>query len=526
MTTVTVSLMRNPYTNKLRSGYYGGYSPPLGSGGVYHVAKTGNDTTGTGAIGAPFLTIGRAMFVREVGMTIKVHALLGTMTTYRESTDPTDPLYGNPYTTKVNITTSSVAGVAPQVSGQLGNQCTLMAYEGDEGLVQIQGADLLGGIHSNSFDYWTIWGLRIVDCFKGGVMSFESTTPSQGNPSNGTAQISVSTFGWIVENNLLDNIYTNQITHSGIDNCSAISPWGSFNWTIRNNKIRRVYDVGGVKINSGIQSYAAVNCLIEHNDIESDQGIYFKDHFLETVSPTRAPYLQESEVRYNKLKTTFAPLYIGQKGGTTQESGGHYFHHNICYGIDGSRSGNSSKTFIYGKMLIGTVQQSTKMRVENNIFDRGAATSIRGFVLSSWNDIQSKGNIIIADAAIFSLENEPTGNAFPLTSLTYSDQNIYVISSFKNELQKNAPDETSVTNFTTWKSKLFGDYRNLQVSNPDTHSTVLTSTTGLFTNIAENDYTYPVGSTAIGFMQDGSNAGAYQTGTEVIGLLSVYSAGS
>jgi hypothetical protein len=519
MATLSISLMRNPYSNKLRSGYVGGYVPPLGSGAVYHVAKTGNDTTGTGSLANPFLTIGRAMFVREVGMTIQLHALLGAMTTYRESTDPVDPLYGNPYATKVNMG-STVAAVAPQVSGQLGNQCTLMAYPSDEGLVQIQGADLLGGVHTDGFDYWTLWGLRIVDCFKWGVGSYESNVSgSDDRPGVGVS------YGWLVENCFVDNIYTNQLTHAGIDNCSGVSPWGSFNWVIRNCKIRRVYDVSPTKINSGIQAYDAVNCLIEHCDIESDQGIFFKDHFLETTSP-RAPYAQESEVRYNRIKSTAAPLYIGVKGANTAESGGHYFHHNICYGTKSSSSGNSGLYFVYAKMAMTSPQQSTTLRIENNIFDRGASTPMTGLGLSDWLDIQSKGNVFINDGALYSLEGFANTGVTPKNYLTYSDYNVFVTSAFKMEMQKNTVSEVTITNFNTWKSKLSGDYPSLVFNNPDAHSTVLTNTAGLFTDISNNDYTPAVGSTLRGFMTDGSNAGAYQTGNEVIGLLSVYSAGS
>lgn len=519
----TFGLVRNIYNNRMRSGYSGGYMPPLGSGNIYHVAKNGNDTTGNGSLGNPFLTIGRAMSVAEVGMTIQLHAFDNAMTSYRESTDPTDPLYGNPYTTKVNVSSSVVAGVAPQVSGELGNQCTLMAYPGHEGLVQIQGADLLAGIHSNGFDYWTIWGLRIVDCFKGGVISYDTSLGVEPNKTIGPS----ATFGWIIENCFFDNIYTNQLAYPGIDNCSAISPWSSVNWTIRNNKIRRVYDVDGIKINSAIQSYYAVNCLIEHNDIEGDQGIFFKDHWLETLMP-RAPYALESEIRYNRIKTTGAPLYVGQRDGTSQESGGHYFHHNICFGTHLTATGNSAKTFFYAKMTqgVGGVQQSTKLRIENNILDRGATTSMTGMKVSAWNEVIFKGNILIADSALYVLENPSDGNAFPLNKLVASDENIFVTPAFKMELQKNAPDEVAITNFSTWKTKLSGDYRDLAVSNPDTNSIVVATTAGLFNDVANNDYHYAVGSSAIGFRLDGSNAGAYQLGTETIGLLPVYSAGS
>lgn len=45
-------------------------------------------------------------------------------------------------------------------------------------------------------------------------------------------------------------------------------------------------------------------------------------------------------------------------------------------------------------------------------------------------------------------------------------------------------------------------------------------------DISINDYTYPSNSVAKGYIVDGSNTGAYQTGNEIIGLLPTYSAGS
>ena len=519
MTALTVSLMRNPYSNKLRSGYAGGYVPPLGSGTNYHVSKAGNDSNTGLSLAQSFLTISKAMSVIDVGGTIRLHATGGTLTTWTESTK------FSPYQPKVNMSTTVVAAVAPPVgkSGQLGNQCTLMAAEGDEGLVQIQGANLVGGICTNGESYWTLWGLRIVDCFKHGVMSFESNTASLGATPILSSELmgtSVS-FGWQIENCFVNHVYIDQANYASIDNCSAISPWGSYNMVVRNCKIRDVHDIG-TRLTSGMQCYAQTGLLVDHCDIDSEHGIFFKDHWLESRSP-RAPYANESEIRYTRLNTSSAAIYIGSKGNNTNESGGHYWHHNIFTGTYNSSSG--FKAFIYCKQDTSLYQQSTKLRIENNIFDRGSATAMRGIVTNNFSEVISKGNIIIADSVQYSLENRSDGSSTPVNKLTYSDQNIFITPAFKNELQKAAPDEVAITSFATWKTKLAGDYRDLAYSNPDVYSTVLTSTTGLFTNRG-TDYTYPVGSTAIGFMQDGSNAGAYQLGTETIGLLSVYSAGS
>lgn len=61
-----------------------GFRASLDSGttGDLFVAKTGNDTTGTGTLGNPFLTIGQAISVATTGQEIKVRA-----GTYREQFD-------------------------------------------------------------------------------------------------------------------------------------------------------------------------------------------------------------------------------------------------------------------------------------------------------------------------------------------------------------------------------------------------------------------------------------------------------
>ena len=81
---------------------------PLGSGSTYYVAKTGNDTTGNGAIGTPWLTIQKAA----------------------NSVSPGDTVYveSGVYNEEVSITTS----------GNAGNYITFMHYGTDTVIVDAQ----------------------------------------------------------------------------------------------------------------------------------------------------------------------------------------------------------------------------------------------------------------------------------------------------------------------------------------------------------------------------------------------------
>jgi Protein of unknown function (DUF1565) len=94
-----------------------GFRATLDSGttGDLFVAKTGNDTTGTGTLGNPFLTIGQAISTATTGQEIKVRA-----GTYRESVDigPKQLILSRYGTERVVITgaTALTGGVACTVA--------------------------------------------------------------------------------------------------------------------------------------------------------------------------------------------------------------------------------------------------------------------------------------------------------------------------------------------------------------------------------------------------------------------------
>lgn len=520
---------RNIYSGNLSNRPSTEYAPLLGSGPILYVSKTGSDSNTGTSLEQAFLTIEKAMLTIASGGTIMVFSNGGVLTEYSDLAANVAP-FGTSYSGTSPYGGDIRSVIIPRISGTLGNNCTIMAAPGHEGLVQITGSNYVMGMHMNNKSYWTVWGLRFVGCFKHGIFNPEANTKVNEPAAQIIANDTKVSFGCIIENCLFKDIYTDNIAYSGVDNCAAISPWGSKYWTIRNCKIKNIFDIDPTKINSAIQLYSGANLLIERCDIDASRGVFMKDHWLKIVSP-RTPYDLEAEIRYCRFNTVYSAFYIGNQGNDTPESGGQSFHHNICK----TNYSSSVQPTVDGGCFVSARQiyslaglQATNIAVYSNIFDGSASTSMRGFDFSGWENISSKGNIIIADDFFYFCSSPASGSLSPLNEIKVSNENLFVASVFKMKLQKYAPDENQFTNFATWQALTIGapNTRTLQVNNPDSHSQFLTSTAGMFVDLANGNYTAAGGSLITGFMQDGSNVGAYQLGTETIGLLPVYSAGS
>jgi len=107
--------------------------------------------------------------------------------------------------------------------------------------------------------------------------------------------------------------------------------------------------------------------------------------------------------------------------------------------------------------------------------------------------------------------------------LNLSDYNIYDTSNsaFNNVMTVDAYGDAA-QDFATlppWQAALASDFVTLNFDNPDVNSITATPE-NLFDNLDDKNYIYKVDSPAIGFMPDSSNAGPYQFGNEIIGLLS------
>lgn len=113
--------------------------PDQGTIHTYHVAKTGNDTTGDGSSGSPWLTVQKAANTVIAGDTVYVHA--GT------------------YSEMVTIT----------ADGNSSNFITFMPYSTDEVIID-GGSSRNNGFYLNSADYVRISGFTIQNTLKNGFL--------------------------------------------------------------------------------------------------------------------------------------------------------------------------------------------------------------------------------------------------------------------------------------------------------------------------------------------------------------------
>ncbi len=295
-------------------------------------------------------------------------------------------------------------------------------------------------------------------------------------------------------------------------NVSAIGMWGSKDWVVRNNKLEKVYRDGGSP-QAGIQAYGVINALIEHNYISDvGNGVFWKDHYITDLA-TRGKVF-ESEIRYNKIEATSSPILIGIRGTNTVEAGDNYIHHNIFYG-HGLNAGGGI-TVAMGSAFA----QSGDMRVEHNLIDgEGIAHSI-GIGIDASRNITVKGNIIIrtkTNAAYTAWTSQVPLGKTPV--LNVSDYNIYNTFNQMIGVDVYGAGSQFFPTLAPWQAALNTDFVSLNFDNPDVNS-ITEIPENLFDNLDDKNYIYKASSPAIGFMPDGSNAGPYQFGNEIIGLLS------
>ena len=469
-----------------------------------HVAKTGNDTTGTGTDALPFLTINKAISLANYGTAIKVHA-----GTYQENSG-----------VAFGATTFSLAAVN---SGSVSRPTILQAFEGDEGLVNLDGQNVRPGFQMGYRDYWVITGLRFINTYWHGIMNWDlndipaqvgpPAVPAKGWKTSGVTNPPLSLFsvGCRIENNFIS-----VKTANPGENSACISPWTTKDWIITNNKLDGLdgtdgfFNVTGV---NAIQTFGAINLKVYNNEVlNSNIFFYAKNHY--TADGARTLY-DESEVYLNKVKAGNVAFVSGIQGAGLCESGNHYWHNNIVYG----NSAYSTNAYVQCDTG-GAYAQSGSLRLENNTFDMGANSSNKpGVFINAFISTKFKGNVTVGSVDDLTFGGTPAGK---LTYLTESDYNVWT-TSFTAKMNLYATGATTITGLASWQASAAGTPSSLAVSNPDTHSLASQSTT-MFTDYAGRDYT-PANSVLSGRMPDGSNAGAYQLGTEIIGVLPTYSAG-
>ncbi|MDB4363240.1 right-handed parallel beta-helix repeat-containing protein [Pseudomonadales bacterium] len=386
-------------------------------------------------------------------------------------------------------------------NGTAESPITLQAAPGDEGRVVIDAQGNKVGIHLQNSDYIRIRGFKIINARTAGIASW-------GQPENNVADESRLSIGVVVENNSILNT-----TGQWGKNTSAVALWGTKDWIVRNNFIDGVSAEGG-SLASGMQSYGVINALIENNHIiNADFGIYWKDHFIADLTARTSIF--ESEIRYNLIQSRDRGITLGIKGSNTVEVGDNHIHHNIIYGFGNWAAGIQVAT-------AGAFAKGGQIVIEHNILD-GANNSSFGISADSTDDLRITGNIILRTSLVLELVNY-SGSATKRVALSESNYNVYDASGFQIYADRYSSSGGSlIYDLADWQKLVESDLMSLDVSNPDRDS-ITVNATSLFLSDVDDGYRLAEGSSATGLMPDGSSAGPYQYGNEIVGLLPAWPA--
>ena len=457
----------------------------------YWVMKSGNDANGcSNATNDACLTIQKGVSQLVAGDTLNVGAGIydgdGGASQFKPSGTFCGWLDSEPASSNVCVA----------IDGTKESPIVIQAAPGNEGEVVVDAGGNKVGFHLQNSDYIGIRGFKIINSRTAGIASW-------GQPENNVADESRLSIGVVIENNSIVNT-----TGAKGKNTSAIALWGTKDWVVRNNLIDGVSNGGGT-VASGLQSYGVINALVENNQIMNvDSGIYWKDHFIADVTTRTSVF--ESEIRYNLIESRDRGVNLGIKGSNTGEVGDNHIHHNIIYGFGGAAAGvhvASAGAFSVGGRIV----------VENNILD-GRSNSSSGISADSVDDMRIVGNIIIGTTSVLELVNY-SGSATKRVALSESNYNVYDASGFQIHADRYSSSGGSlIYDLADWQKLVESDLMSLDVSNPDRDS-ITVNATSLFLSDVDNGYQFAEGSSATGLMPDGSSAGPYQYGNEIVGLL-------
>lgn len=449
----------------------------------FWVSKSGNDNNGCSNKNSDAcLTIQKAISLTRPGDTVSI-----TSGTYIEDS------YNSPYTPKCYWLDNDPASICINTSGTVSNPIVIQAAPGNEGKVIIDSELKRIGIQMHNTNYIHIKGLALINNYIIGIASW-------GQVENAVADESRLSIGCVIENNRFYNT-----AGPWGKNISAIGMWGTKNWIVRNNIIDKVLTINDPRPASGIQAYGVINALIENNTISNvAYGVFWKDHYVKD-NISRGTWF-ESEIRYNRIHANSIGINIGIRGSLSPEAGENYIHHNIIYGYGNNGAG------IYSG-LAGAYGISGAIRIEHNILD-GGNNRTASVSLDANAQAYLKGNIFTRSDIDIELKRFSETKVVKIMS---SDYNIFD-DSFKiiADRYSKVVSARYYSDLPKWQAAQKTDLLTLGVSNPDQHSTKKLYTS-LFVDVDKGDYSYLPGSAAIGFMKDGSNAGPYQYGNEVIG---------
>jgi len=279
-------------TNELNNTFLTSITVSSGTGNTIYVATTGNDSTGTGLIGAPYATIQKAHDVAVAGDTIILRA--GTYTP----------------TAQTNLTKS----------GTTNNLITLTNFTGEtvtiDGVSSGAGSDIL---RFNSASYWYVKGLNFFRASRNAIRL-------EGASNNNT-----------FERNVISNSGNNSTVGTGLQIVGT-----SANNLVLNNDSHHNHDttVGGGN-SDGFSAQGLGNGNVFRGNRAWKNGDDGFDYFNRDGTASSGPVLVESNWSF---ENGFDDAYVAQGDGnafklggsidseTVGKSGGHTVRNNVAWG--------------------------------------------------------------------------------------------------------------------------------------------------------------------------------------------------
>jgi hypothetical protein len=465
---------------------------------TFHVAKSGSDTNNGLTLGTAFITVNKWHSVAAAGDICYVHA-----GTYIEDT------VASTYVADQVYLDSIFCSQACLVTGTQSNPIVLRAWPADVGSVffdnrgdTLSDSTARAGIYiAPNKNHWHFYGFKFIN-------GWTTFIGSLGTGTGVGAGVTLANFS---SNCVIENCSFKGLRGTPGVNCSAISPWMSNNWIIRNCYIDDLLLSAG-NWGYGIQTYGQSNILIEHVTTTQNVawGVYFKDH----VASGYMGATKEGTISFNRL--------IGQRGG-------------ILVGINQVDSNAASTNYIQHNLIRASVANFAGIFVE--MAGAGARSSPQ-YISQNTIDMQSVSapSISLDSGDAYITSNISVRSGTDLQTVGYAenkashgnmgarikgmDYNVYESAFFAGLDDYTTP--VYINGLSNWKAATTSSALSLAINNPDSHA-VVGSLSALFNDTV--DYVNKVGSPAIAINADGSNAGAYRFGAEILGTLPSYTAG-
>lgn len=455
--------------------------------GDVFVTKSGNDTTGDGTVGLPYLTIKKGIADLAAGDTLSIGA-----GTYKEDSGQ-------------SLAISSInCAIAPLISGTAGNLITIQSAIGDEGLVIIDAnseytgpsvtgigaGDPLMGILLGTYDYIKVLDLVFENCNVVGIAS-------DGGTSGAYTDNADQSQNCIIENCVVDGVHG--ITGNNIE---GVRFTNTVNWEMRNIKVLNM-TLLGVPANdhtSAFLTFRSKDAIMENCEgVDGSTGLALKGHW---TTDGGSP-VTEIEARYNKLVGRVEGFYTFNHPGARV-----YLHHNFIESVGPSISA-TIRTTIADATADSMDLEITSNTVVNNVNTKQLID------LYGYKDVKLLGNIFYGGGFVANIKGDGTYPA----ELSSSDYNLCSSTSgtntFKVSFDVNIGTVDTDVNLAAWQAVPYGSHPTLNLSTaPDANSAEETSTS-TFVDLV--DYQLKGTSAGVGMMSDGSDVGMYQTGSEIIG---------